>query len=669
MSNDFHIFIATIDFQRLDKLSNKLLNEVNIDNSENTLELVRNRLGFEVEQIAIVNKCNAVYLIISYFGDYEPSFIKGRVLSAWDETASLGLVNAYRYIKSYEGIGALTHLIESALGLNSIVTGDSQVLAQICDALHDADLLQQRGYRAFPILISQIKDFAHEAKTTSKLYMGNTSLERIAAEIVERDAGQVNKIVVLGAGRTGSLVVKILSSEYGMKVLIANRTSGKRNELIAKYPGVRAIAYGNVKEVSKASHIVIAISSDQDTQRYISKILSGVNTKTLIIDLSSPSITGEIGNRGSERLIGIEKLSSMASDKLASRKSEVNKVRSMIQKRLIGCVEIINKELAQYVIDKRKESIPVKLGDNALRLLKIRNDCNQTIRKSLRSKGFLEVVTPYIVGVSSDPPRVDKSRVFSLDWPDGGTAFLRQSNQLYKQMIVASGLDRIFEIGPFWRMEENTTYRHLLESIGLDVEFSNPTDISEVYGLAYTTILTVDKSIVKSAGMSKSLLELPPISRVPVLTYRECIELLRSKGYDAKYGQDLGLIGESRLGQIIKKDRKSDALIIIDYPDTIKKFYTMRKENGETETFDIIIDGWELVSGALRNTNREQIEKSMRLSGVNVTDYSFYLSVVSNAIKHGGFCLGLDRAIAKSLGLEIISQTSAFPRTAEMLIP
>lgn len=74
---------------------------------------------------------------------------------------------------------------------------------------------------------------------------------------------------------------------------------------------------------------------------------------------------------------------------------------------------------------------------------------HKIIRNYLDDKKFIEVTTPYIVGLSTDPPKVDKGGTLNVDWMNGAPAFLRQSNQIYKQILVASGLDMIYEIGPF----------------------------------------------------------------------------------------------------------------------------------------------------------------------------------------------------------------------------
>lgn len=100
-----------------------------------------------------------------------------------------------------------------------------------------------------------------------------------------------------------------------------------------------------------------------------------------------------------------------------------------------------------------------------------------------------------------------------------------------------------------------------------------------------------------------------------------------------------------------------------------EKFYTKNKQGGLTETFDIILDGWELVSGAIRQTDGDKIKRSMLLSGINANDYDFYISIIDGSIEHGGFCMGFDRLIAKILGKEMIADAVPFPGTYNKLIP
>lgn len=218
------------------------------------------------------------------------------------------------------------------------------------------------------------------------------------------------------------------------------------------------------------------------------------------------------------------------------------------------------------------------------------------------------------------------------------------------------------------RSETFESYRHLQESIGLDIEIKEPKDLEELYQLASSIIINTQKKIAQKFKL-KTNLQFPPVANIPVFTYTEVVSLLNENGSPVMYGEDLGLISEAKLGQIIKKTYQSDIFVIKDYPDTIKKFYTKKKEGGKTETFDIIVCGWELVSGAIRQTDGEQIRRSMMISGINADNYTFYISIVDGAVSHGGFCIGIDRLIAKILELEMVSDAVVFPRTFKKLVP
>lgn len=191
------------------------------------------------------------------------------------------------------------------------------------------------------------------------------------------------------------------------------------------------------------------------------------------------------------------------------------------------------------------------------------NEMYKIIRNYLDDQKFLEATTPYIVGLSTDPSKVNKGGTINVDWMNGAPAFLRQSNQTYKQILVASGLEKIYEIGPFWRKETSESYRHLQESIGLDVELKNPKNLENLYYLACQIIKKTNDDLIKTFSLTSHLV-LPEIDKIPVLTYCEAVKLLQENGNPVTMGDDLGLVSEAKLGQLIKSRNASDIFIIKD---------------------------------------------------------------------------------------------------------
>lgn len=657
------IICAALNYQRLDEKALSALRSASLKNSTESLGQFKRDLGLNIDSIAIIEKCNAVMLLISYQEDLSFEFVRGRALSTWDTYSHAGIMSLVRDIKFYEGVNAIKFLGECAVGIHSVTVGDSQVLSQVVGGLKSGI----HGAGDPLILIADwLNDVANECKLRTSIFEGNTSLERIASELVIKNIPAGKKSVLIGYGKSGRLVAKILNIENTLPLCIVNRTAVDLQKENLDGADVEYVSFADFKLSNDVACVIVAIDNNTETERAVDGLLkkmSGFNG-IFFVDLSTPSL---LEGKVSE-FVGIERLSEIAVENIGARKNEVSKAKGIIDKKISTVVDQLNKNAAILYISQQRQSNFRKLDKDKLKLMSQRSEMYKIIRSYLEDKKFTEVTTPYIVGISTDPPKVDKGGTIDVDWMNGAPAFLRQSNQIYKQILVASGLDMIYEIGPFWRRETSESYRHLQESIGLDIELKNPKSLENLYCLACQIIKKVNDDLTKTFDFEGHLV-LPKIERLPILTYYEAVELLQEHGNPVTVGDDLGLVSEAKLGQLVKLRYNSDIFVIKDYPDTIKKFYTKNKPGGLTETFDIVVDGWELVSGAMRQIDGEQIKKSMLLSGIDISSYGFYISVVDKAVEHGGFCLGLDRLIAKILNKEMVSDAVPFPRTYRRLIP
>ncbi len=664
MQLNHKIVCAVLNYQRLDDRALTNLKNADLKNDVVTLTRFRSNLGIEIDSLAIVKKCNAIMVLISYQDDISLDHLRGRLLSTWDQCVEVSILNTIRDIRIFHGVDAINFLAECAVGLHSVTIGDSQVAGQINDALlsgiHTTD-----ANELFRLLAEWIKGVVSECKLRTHIFEGNISLERIACGLVSQNIIQNKNILLIGYGKSGKLIAKILNQELSLPLYIVNRTpiiikNEKLDVETAHY-----LPFDSSMIPANVGCIIVAVDSNDDTNKLINDLVSSIPSTENIykIDLASqPLLDRKFGT-----FVDIKELSKIAESNTGIRRVEINKVRTVIQKKLNVIIDNINTSVGKLYIHRQKTH-GLKLDKQKLDLVRQRALLISNVRNYLSEKEFIEVTTPYIVGISTDPPKIDKGGTINVDWINGTTAFLRQSNQMYKQILVASGLHKIYEIGPFWRKEENESYRHLQESLGLDIELSNPKNLEELYRLACTIIMMSNTEIVQTFKLSNSL-SFPNIDSLPVLTYHEAIELLRKNGNPVTLGDDLGLVSEAKLGQLIKNEYDSDIFVIKDYPDTIKKFYTKDKPGGLTETFDVIVGGWELVSGAIRQTDGQKIQKSMSLSGINISDYEFYISIVDKAVQHGGFCIGIDRLIAKILNKEMVQDAVPFPRTYRRLIP
>lgn len=657
------IICAVLNYQRLDEKALNNLKSASLGKDPESLKKIKDDLGLDIDSIAIVEKCNAVMIIISYQNDLSFDYIRGRMLSTWDCYAHGGVVNLIRDIKFYEDVDALKFLGECAVGIHSVTIGDSQVAAQMTEGLING---LHGPASPFQLIADWLDDVVNECRLRTGLFEGNTSLERVVSELVVKNIPVGKKTVLVGYGKSGKLIAKILNRENTLPLCIINRSIIDVQKENLNEATVQYVSFQDFKSSEDVGCIIVALDNKKETEDAIVSLLVKFNdtNEILFFDLSTPSLlAGKVNN-----LVGIEKLSEISEENAGIRKNEISKARNIIVNNLDAVCGQINKVISKLYLTQQKGNSIGRLSKDKLDLVCQRSTMFDIIRNYLRDEKFLEVTTPYIVGISTDPPKVDNGGTINVDWMNGTIAFLRQSNQIYKQILIASGLEKVYEIGPFWRKETSESYRHLQESIGLDIELKNPKDLKDLYYLACRLIKLTNDELIKAFDLKKHLV-LPEIDKIPVLTYFEAVEFLRENGNPVTIGDDLGLVSEAKLGKLIKDKYGSDIFIIKNYPDTIKKFYTKNKQGGLTETFDVIVDGWELVSGALRQTDGEQIKKSMSLSGIDVNSYEFYISIVNNAVDHGGFCIGLDRLIAKILNKEMITDAVPFPRTYKKLIP
>lgn len=277
----------------------------------------------------------------------------------------------------------------------------------------------------------------------------------------------------------------------------------------------------------------------------------------------------------------------------------------------------------------------------------------QRIRNFFQENEFIEIQTPKIIGSATE----GGTELFPMDY-FGEQAYLAQSPQLYKQMMMATGFDRVFEIDPIFRAEEHDTFRHLNESWSIDGEISFIENEEE-------PMKFLEKMLAKAAEISDYEIEIP-LTR---LKYDEAIEIVQDLGMNLEWGEDLGTEAERKLGEYMEKERNEIAYFIKNYPSKIKPFYIMK--DGETSrAFDLDVNGIEISSGGQREHRVDVLEQQIASQGLNPEEFEYYLEVFRYGMPpHGGFGLGLERLIMVLLDLDNIRESTLFPRDRRRLRP
>jgi len=227
-------------------------------------------------------------------------------------------------------------------------------------------------------------------------------------------------------------------------------------------------------------------------------------------------------------------------------------------------------------LDKRLDwrSIDLRTPQNTA-IFKVESVIIGAIHEHLQKKGFFNVMTPRILGV----PAEGGSEVFPIIYFDR-EAFLRQDPQLHRQLTIAGGFDKIYEVGPSWRAEPSHTVRHVCEydTVACEIGFINTEyDVMKVEEELFTAIL---KKVKTECGKELELFNINldiPKTPFPVLEFPQVYELLKELGHkNVKYGEDIDSDAEKMLTEYIKKKYKSDVFFINKFPSKIKPFYVMR---------------------------------------------------------------------------------------------
>ncbi|HWI66582.1 MAG TPA: aspartate--tRNA(Asn) ligase [Symbiobacteriaceae bacterium] len=290
-------------------------------------------------------------------------------------------------------------------------------------------------------------------------------------------------------------------------------------------------------------------------------------------------------------------------------------------------------------------------------------------REYLSTQGFTQIFTPKIVATGTE----GGSNLFPISYFEQ-RAYLAQSPQFYKQMMVGAGFERVFEIAPVYRAEEHNTSRHLNEYLSLDVEMGFIQSEEDLMNLETGLLRHMFSKVSAECAAELQLLgvtvpEIPEIPRIPVGEAQAIIE--------RKYGKlspkgDLDPEGERLICQYVSEGGKPALVFMTRYPREIRPMYAMpAPENPAlTASFDLLFNGLEITTGGQRIHSVQMLTESMLSRGLNPESFSTYLEVFQLGMPpHGGFAIGLERLTAKLLGLSNIREATAFPRDRTRLAP
>jgi len=294
----------------------------------------------------------------------------------------------------------------------------------------------------------------------------------------------------------------------------------------------------------------------------------------------------------------------------------------------------------------------------------------QSYETIMRKEGFTEIKTPKLLGSVTE----GGANFFKVKYFDK-YAYLAQSPQFYKQIMVGV-FERVFEIGPVFRAEPHFTTRHINEYISLDAEMGF---IDSFYDITAMLNMVVKKMIENLETEGASYLKthnatLPKVpSKIPHIKLSELKKILTKKyKYTIPSNTDIDPEGERLAGSFAKEEYNSDFIFVTNYPWKDRPFYTMPStcDKTETEGFDLLFRGMELVTGGQRIHDYKTLIGNMKKKGVKPAGMEFYLDTFKYAMPpHGGWGMGSERFIQQMLGLHSVKEATLFPRDVKRLSP
>jgi nondiscriminating aspartyl-tRNA synthetase len=328
---------------------------------------------------------------------------------------------------------------------------------------------------------------------------------------------------------------------------------------------------------------------------------------------------------------------------------------------------------ADSALDKRIDwrYIDLRRPDRKL-IFEVQTTAEHAMREFWRRERFIEIHTPKLMGSASE----SGAELFKAEYFDK-TAYLAQSPQFYKQMAMAAGFGKVFEIGPVFRANPSFTSRHDTEFTSVDVEIAWIDSHDDVMSfeerwLAHVLTVVIEQHGEQIAQAFDTALLAPELP-FPRITLEDSKQLLLEAGHPVPGPEhDLDPPSERALSAIVKERHGHEFVFVTDYPSSVRPFYHMRYPDRPTVTksFDLLWRGVELTTGAQREHRYDKLLEQAEEKRVDTGPIQYYLDFFRfGAPPHGGFGFGLSRLLMQMLGQENVREVTFLYRGPHRLEP
>jgi nondiscriminating aspartyl-tRNA synthetase len=328
----------------------------------------------------------------------------------------------------------------------------------------------------------------------------------------------------------------------------------------------------------------------------------------------------------------------------------------------------VNGSLDDVSLDALLDNRLVSVRNPKVRhIFEVQSEIVRAFGEFMRSEDFTEIKSSKLIGTGTE----GGTGLFEVQYFED-SVYLAQSPQFYKQAMVASGLERVFEIGTAYRAEKHDTPRHLNEYVSLDVEMGFIESEHDLMDLEVRILAAVFEAVrAAKAGVleqyGQTLPEREALEQIPRISHDDAKGIIRDR--TGKRAFEINPEGERELCDWAGEQHGVEAVFVYGFPRRKRPFYTY-PDGQKTKSFDLLFRGLEITTGGRRIHEYNMLLDTLPKFNLTAEGMSDYLQIFKYGCPpHGGFAIGLERLTQKILGLENVKQASLFPRDRKRTRP
>ncbi|GAB1457700.1 aspartate--tRNA(Asn) ligase [Spirochaetota bacterium] len=335
----------------------------------------------------------------------------------------------------------------------------------------------------------------------------------------------------------------------------------------------------------------------------------------------------------------------------------------------------VNGDVSKIGLDVILDNRPLSLRNPKIRsIFSIQSTIIDAFGSFLRGRGFTEMKSSKLIGSGTE----GGTGLFEVDYFDT-KVYLAQSPQFYKQTMVASGMERVFEVAPAYRAEKHDTPRHLNEYVSMDLEMAFIDSERDLIALEKELLASIFEAVASRnacdlAAWDATVPDPESVARSPIVAHDDAIAIaaaeLERAGSSSKKAYEISPEVERLICAWSVREYDSDIVFINEFPRRHRPFYTFPLNATHTMSFDAIFRGLEITTGGRRHNEYRALLEVLPKFGLKAEDLSDYLNVFKYGCPpHGGFAIGCERLTQKILGLRNVKEASLFPRDRKRVRP